>query len=94
MASAAPSESELSRPALAFRRAVEVVGSQVAMAQMLGVTQGAVSKRISEGKPCPHRGVLKVEAETGISRYVLRPDVFGAAPAPADADASHLATAR
>lgn len=53
-------------------------GSQKAIAQALGVTQGA----ISQWKQVPADRVLAVEAATGVSRHVLRPDVFGAEPDP------------
>ena len=51
-------------------------GSQKAIAQALGVTQGA----ISQWTQVPADRVIAVEQITGISRHDLRPDVFGPAP--------------
>ena len=47
-------------------------GAKLALA--LGITQGA----ISQWKQVPADRALDVERATGISRHVLRPDVFGA----------------
>lgn len=65
-------------PAEAFRKAVAIIGSQSAMAELVGMTQPAISKILAAGKSCPHedRAVLKVEAATGVSRYDLRPDLY------------------
>lgn len=46
------------------------------MARTLGISQNAVSKWLRLGKPLPEKHVLKVEAETHVSRYVLRPDIY------------------
>lgn len=43
------------------------------LAQALGITHGAVS----QWSRVPTDRVLDVERITGISRHVLRPDVFG-----------------
>jgi len=77
-----------------LKRAIAALGSQVAMAKLLGVTQGAVSKWASRGElPTDH--VLRVEAATGVSRHDLRPDIFGAAPElPAQPDNGLMEPAR
>lgn len=62
----------------ALREAVEAVGSQSAIARLLEVTQGAVSKWLSGQKPLPAEHVLAVEAATGVSKYRLRPDIYPA----------------
>lgn len=63
-------------PQAALANAIEVIGTQLAMANLLGITQGAVSKWLKEGKHLPAEHVLKVEAATGISRHDLRPDLY------------------
>ena len=72
--SSAP-DSHLS-PAEAFRRAVEAIGSQQAVARLVGKTQSAVSKRLSSGAGIWPEDALTVERESGISRYALRPDLY------------------
>lgn len=42
------------------------------LAQALGITRGAVAK----WKRVPAERVLKVEAYSGISRHLLRPDIY------------------
>lgn len=48
-------------------------GSRSKLATALGITPGA----ITQWKAVPAEHVLKVEEFTGVSRYLLRPDVFG-----------------
>ena len=61
---------------VALRAAVEQVGSQSALARLVGVSQQAVFKWLRNRKPLPAEHVLKVEARTGISRHELRPDLY------------------
>lgn len=63
-------------PDSAFAEAIAALGGQIAMADMVGLTQGAVSKRLRSGKPLWAEHVLAVEAATGISRHDLRPDIY------------------
>lgn len=63
---------------LTIRAAAQKVGGIVALARALGLTKGAVS----QWDKVPPEHVLTVESLTGVSRHVLRPDVFG--PPPAD----------
>lgn len=67
----------------AFRRAVDVAGSQQALGAIVGKTQGAVSKRLAAGQPCWAEDVLAVEEATGISRHDLRPDIYPREQGPA-----------
>lgn len=60
----------------ALRDAIEAIGSQSAMAALLGITQGAISRWLARGNALPAEHVLKVEAATGISRHDLRPDLY------------------
>jgi DNA-binding transcriptional regulator YdaS (Cro superfamily) len=56
--------------------AVEKAGGQSALARLAGVTQPTVWVWLRDKKPLPAECVLKVEAETGISRHDLRPDIY------------------
>lgn len=59
--------------------AVAAAGSQSELARRLKVRQGQVWKWLQSGQiPAPH--VIPAEKATGVSRHVLRPDVFGPAP--------------
>ncbi|GGB21341.1 hypothetical protein GCM10011380_08630 [Sphingomonas metalli] len=60
----------------ALLEAVRIAGSQSALARLLKVTQRAVWRWVSEGKHLPAEHVLHVERETGVSRHVLRPDLY------------------
>lgn len=60
----------------ALERAVERIGSQSAFARFLGVSQPSVWAWLNQDKPLPAEFVLKTEAETGISRHELRPDIY------------------
>lgn len=57
----------------ALERAREIAGGSSALARKLGITPQAVL----QWKNAPAERVLGVERETGVSRYDLRPDVFG-----------------
>jgi len=63
-------------PEQALIRAVNVVGSQAAMARLCDVSQTAVWKWLNESKVLPAEHVLKVEAATHVSRHDLRPDLY------------------
>jgi len=63
-------------PIDALKHAIEHVGSQAAFARVCGVTQAAVWKWISGGKPLPPQHVIAVETATGVSRHQLRPDIY------------------
>jgi len=58
------------------------------MSRICGVTQPAVWKWLQSGKRLPAEYVLTVEAATGVSRHLLRPDIYPASlhadPAPDD----------
>lgn len=76
---AAPSESP-STPAEWLRVAVKKIGGQSATSRLTGLSQQAVSYRLSKGLPCWPEHVLVVEAETKrlgceVSRHDLRPDL-------------------
>ncbi|MGE4324132.1 MAG: transcriptional regulator [Sphingobium sp.] len=63
-------------PFEALQRAVEILGSQSALARICGVSQTAVWKWLQSSKRLPAEHVLRVEAATGVSRHWLRPDIY------------------
>ena len=72
--------SQESPSVVALRTAVSRAGSQSAFARLIGVTPQAVQKWVALKRQLPPTYVLAAEAGTGISRYDLRPDVYGQAP--------------
>lgn len=58
----------------ALKNACETAGGVSALSAKIGIT----SQAISQWERVPASRVLDVERETGVSRYLLRPDVFGA----------------
>ena len=64
-----------------IQKAVNQVG-QVALADALGVTIGFVSHMYNGRKPVPASRAIAIEEATGgsVTRYDLRPDVFGKKP--------------
>jgi DNA-binding transcriptional regulator YdaS (Cro superfamily) len=60
----------------ALASAVRIAGSQSAFARLIGKRQSTVAEWLKGAKPLPAEYVLKVEAETGISRHELRPDLY------------------
>lgn len=72
----------------ALRRAVDIVGSQGALARLLGVAQPSVWRWLTHAKPLPAEHVLKVEEKTGVSRHDLRPDLYPRESAQPDRDAA------
>jgi DNA-binding transcriptional regulator YdaS (Cro superfamily) len=63
-------------PNLPLKAAIDELGSQLALAELVGVKQPAVSKWLAKGAPLPAEYVLKVESRTGISRHDIRPDLY------------------
>lgn len=59
-----------------IKRAADVVGGVVMLGHLLGLSRGAVS----QWDRVPPQHVLRIEQLTGVSRYTLRPDIFGLAP--------------
>lgn len=81
-------ESRLDTP---LADAVRKVGSQSAFARLTGRTQPSVYQLLMRRGSLWPDAVLAVERATGISRYVLRPDIYGPMPTPAEAsDCSHF----
>lgn len=59
------------------RQAIEKGGGSIELAKNLGITRQAVE----QWRVVPAERVLAVENLTGISRYELRPDIYGEPPA-------------
>lgn len=75
----------------ALRRAVAILGSQTALARVVGVRPQSVSEKLSIGKRVPAEWCIPLENATRakgetVSRHELRPDLYpppDAAPAKA-----------
>ena len=70
----------------ALTEAIEQAGGPAALARHISsITpeRKLTTQAISQWKRCPHDRVLAVESAPGVTktRYQLRPDVYGAAPA-------------
>lgn len=62
----------------AIAAAIEKLGTgQAGVARLLGVTPQAVNQWVSGSRPVPPRHALVLEAAIGVSKHLLRPDVFG-----------------
>lgn len=66
-----------SRPNSPIASAIDLLGGQTAAARALGLPPANVGMW-KHRKNVPADKVLKIEELTGISRHVLRPDIFGA----------------
>lgn len=73
-----------------LNQAIGAIGGVSQLARQLGVAQPSVSK----WNRVPAERVLSVESLTGISRVVLRPDLYGEAPMSRDVDEVDAARAR
>lgn len=68
----------------AIDQAIKLCGGPTGLAEKLGVWQTAVSNWRSRGQVPAQRCLAIEEATAGaVTRYQLRPDVFGEAPASA-----------
>jgi DNA-binding transcriptional regulator YdaS (Cro superfamily) len=65
-------------PFEALQLAVSDAGSQSALARICGVSQTAVWKWLQSSKRLPAEYCLVVERETGVSKHLLRPDIYPA----------------
>jgi DNA-binding transcriptional regulator YdaS (Cro superfamily) len=72
-------------PFEALQEAVDALGGQSALARLCERSQPTVWKWLQSSKRLPAEHVLAVEAATGISRHLLRPDIYPAdlGPSPA-----------
>lgn len=63
-------------PHEALQQAVSIAGSQTAFARNFGVSQTAVWKWLHKSKQLPAEYVLTAERQYGVSRHLLRPDIY------------------
>lgn len=63
-------------PLEALKSAVDEIGGQTQLARLCCVSQPAVWKWLQSAKRLPAEHVLRVEAATGVSRHLLRPDIY------------------
>lgn len=52
-------------------------GGQAALARVLHVSPQQLNQWVRALRPVPPRHAIAIERATGVSRYALRPDVFG-----------------
>lgn len=65
----------------ALRKAVELAGGVTALADKLGVGQSVVSNWLMRESIPPQRCVeIETAVQGAVTRYELRPDIFGTAP--------------
>lgn len=66
----------------ALERAIEIAGGQSALADKIGgkIKQGHVWWWLKESGRVPAEHCIAIENATGVTRYELRPDVFGPEP--------------
>lgn len=62
----------------ALKTAIRRAGGATRLGAALGITRQAVEQWVV----VPAERVLAVERETGVSRYALRPDIYGPPPTP------------
>ena len=62
----------------AVDEAVKAEGTLKKVADRLGITPQAIAMWPDKGPPARH--VLELEAMSGVSRYQIRPDIYGPAP--------------
>ena len=70
------STQSISSELAALRDAIDRAGGQTRLATAIGKSQGHISVWLKRGR-CAPDAVLAIESATGVSRHVLRPDVFG-----------------
>jgi DNA-binding transcriptional regulator YdaS (Cro superfamily) len=56
--------------------AINKIGTQTKLAKLIGVRQSNISNWLYRDKKIPAEHVLAIEKVTGISRHVLRPDIY------------------
>jgi DNA-binding transcriptional regulator YdaS (Cro superfamily) len=64
-------------PQQAFKEALHRAGSQTVLAEILGKKQPAISKRLNGSCRAEPDEAIAIERELGVSRQLLRPDIFG-----------------
>jgi DNA-binding transcriptional regulator YdaS (Cro superfamily) len=67
---------QLSAAVAAFRESVRRAGGQSGFERITGARQQTISYRLKKGMPVPGEYVLRAEEGTGVSRHLLRPDLY------------------
>jgi DNA-binding transcriptional regulator YdaS (Cro superfamily) len=63
-----------------MNKALKKAGGYSGLAKYLGISRQRVHNWFMEGGQVPAHFVIDVEKATGVSRYEIRPDVFGVDP--------------
>ncbi|WP_083490771.1 YdaS family helix-turn-helix protein [Stenotrophomonas humi] len=63
-----------------IRKAVDLAGTQSALAKSIGAAPSFVSQWVTGRRPVAPKYARAIEQSFGVSRHDLRPDVFGPAP--------------
>lgn len=71
-------------PAEALKSAIRVKGTQEALADTIGKKQAQVSVWLNRDKRTSPIGARLIEQATGISKELLRPDIYGPPAEPAE----------
>lgn len=68
-------------------KAIQVAGSQAALASAIGIHPSFVSQWVNDHRPIPAKWCIPIEHATNgaVTRYDLRPDIFGPAQEVSDA---------
>lgn len=68
----------------ALKLVIDAYGTQEGAADAFGVSQSSISRWLSQSKRLPAEYVIQAEADTGISRHCIRPDIY-----PLEGSANH-----
>lgn len=60
----------------ALQKAVDIAGSQAALARLVGKKQGHIWWWLNEKSPLPPEIAIKIELATGVPRHELRSDIW------------------
>jgi DNA-binding transcriptional regulator YdaS (Cro superfamily) len=64
----------------ALNRAIIIAGNQTKLAKLIKKTPGHITVWVNRDKRAPADMAIPIEEVTGVSRHLLRPDIFGAPP--------------
>lgn len=64
-------------PEMALKQAKAATGGNTGLAEGLSRTKKITPQAVSQWKQVPPDRVLAVESLTGVSRHLLRPDIYG-----------------
>jgi DNA-binding transcriptional regulator YdaS (Cro superfamily) len=64
----------------ALNRAIIIVGNQTKLASLIEKTPGHTTVWVNRDKRVPADMAKPIEEVTGVSRHLLRPDIFGEQP--------------